>query len=254
MFANQRRNEICEMLKDSSAVTTSVLAKKFNVSIETIRKDFLILEREGELIRVHGGATSKPAAKGYVNYSDRMDSMRTEKSELATIAARYINEGDVIAVDCGSTSVEFIEVLMQNFENLTIVTHSMDIFQRACRYKNFNIILCGGFFLKEENAFYGDFAARTFEDIHVSKSFVFPAAISLKSGLTDSLPQLADMQKKLIKSCDNLFILADSSKFEKSAFIKVLDLNQKYTYISDSKLSADIKEIYAQNGIEVITE
>ncbi len=253
MLANARKNKICKLLKEQSAVTTAALAKKFGVSIETIRKDLLSLERENELVRVHGGAVLKAAARPYWELSKRMDDKRPEKKEISRLAAKFIQNGDVIAIDTGSTAVEFIEVLMEQFDALTIVTHSMDVFQRAHDFKNFNILLCGGYFLNHENSFYGTFAKDMLDNIHVSKVFIFPWAVSLGNGICDMQHQLADMQRKLLTVGDEVIVLADSSKYEKSALIKVADMNPNYIYIADSCLPNEVKEVYQNNNITIVT-
>ena len=253
MLANTRRNKICKLLKEQSAVTTAALAKKFDVSIETIRKDLLSLERENELVRVHGGAVLKAAARPYWELSKRLDDKRSEKTEVSRLAAKFIKNGDAIAVDTGSTAIEFIETLMEQFDTLTIVTHSMDVFQKAHDFKNFNILLCGGYFLNHENSFYGTFAKDMLDNIHVSKVFIFPWAVSLSNGICDSQPQLAEMQKKLLTVGDKVIVLADSSKYEKSALIKVADMSPHYLYITDSQLPDEVKEVYKNNDITIIT-
>ena len=253
LIANVRRDEICAILKKQQAVTTVSLAADFDVSIETIRKDLMILEKEGKLARVHGGAVAKSTAKPYMNLSGRMRSMQSEKTELSQLSASLVKNGDIIAIDAGSTAIEFISALMERFDTLTIVTHSMDVFQRGCGYKNFEIILCGGYYSKSENSFYGDFAEYTAGNLHVGKTFIFPSALSLKHGICDYSPELSRMQRKLIEAADDVIVAADSSKYEKSAFIKVADLNPGYFYIADSKLSENIKEIYRNNDIKIIT-
>lgn len=254
MLADTRKHKICKLLKEQSAVTTADLAKRFGVSIETIRKDLLHLERENELVRVHGGAVLKAAARPYWELAKRLDDKRSEKAEVSRLAAKFIQNGDIIAIDTGSTAIEFIEVLMEQFDTLTIVTHSMDVFQKARDFKNFHILLCGGYFLSHENSFYGSFAAEMLDKLHVSKVFVFPCAVSLSNGICDGQQQLTEMQKKLLTVGDQVFILADSSKYEKSALIKVADMNPSYIYLADSNLPDEVKKVYQNNNITIITE
>ena len=253
MLANTRQNEICKIIKEKSAVTTAMLSEKFGVSVETIRKDLLFLEKRGELVRVHGGAIAKPSAVSYQSFNERVDSFREQKSEVGKIAAEFVKNGDTIAIDAGSTAIEFIDALKERLDTLTVVTYSMDVFERARDYKNFNVILCGGFFMKSENTFYGEFALEMLDKIHVGKSFVFPSGISLSNGLCDCLPQFVDMQRKLISVCDRVFVVADSSKYEKCSLIKSAETSPRYTYITDSKIPAEITEIYKGNGITLVT-
>lgn len=254
MIANLRRREICEMLKTDSAVTTASLAESFGVSVETVRKDLLFLEKEGRLSRVHGGALSKSVSLGYTELSERMETMKNEKREISEIAAQFIQNGDTIAVDTGSTAVEFVDVLTKRFEELTIVTHSAEVFEKSAYVKGFDVILCGGYFMRNENSFYGAFALDMLDKLHVGKAFVFPAALSLENGIFDCCPELAVIQKKLISISDEVIVAADSSKYEKNALIKVSDMSTAYTYVSDSKLGEEIREVYRNNDIKLVTE
>lgn len=252
MLAETRKNKICVMLKERQAVTTAELAEKFEVSIETVRKDLLELERKNELVRVHGGAMLRPSARNYRTFSKRREDMIEEKVKISEKAAEFIKEGDIIAIDTGSTAFEFIDVLKERFERLTIVTHSMYIFQKASEYKDFEIILCAGFYMRAENSFYGEFALNMLDNIRVEKSFVFPNSISLNYGLSESLPELAAMQKKLMNIAEQVIVVADSSKYETNSFIKTSDLNPKYIYITDSGLQCEVKQMYENNGIKIV--
>lgn len=253
MIGNIRRKEICGLLKKQSAVTTVSLSEKFGVSVETIRKDLLRLEKEGELERVHGGAVPKSGVREGECFEKRLERHVNEKREISSIAAKLINNGDVIAIDTGSTAREFIEALKERLEKLTIVTHSRDVFEAACNYKNFEVILCGGFYLKNENSFYGDFVLDMLDNIHVGKVCIFPNSISLNNGIFDANVNLAQIQKKLISCANEVIVVADSSKFEKTSLIKVADMNSKYIYVTDSNLPDEVKEIYRSNDINIIT-
>ena len=253
MFANERQAKIREILKSQNAVTTMALSQKFGVSVETIRKDLLLLEKNNELVRVHGGAVLAGSVKPYANLSKRLEEQKGEKRELSLLAAKLVQEGDILALDSGSTAIELAEVLMKQFEHLTIVTYSMDVFERVSRHPYFDIILCGGHFLREENAFYGGFTLSVLENTHVSKVFLCPSAVSLKNGICDYQPQLYEIQKKLITIGDEVIVLADSSKYERSALLKNCPMSAKYKYVSDSGLPEEIKEIYRNNDIHIIT-
>lgn len=253
MLVNTRKNKICELLKKQSAVTTAALAEQFGVSVETIRKDLLSLERENALTRVHGGAVLKATARPYREYKQRLDDKRSEKAEVSRLAANLIHNGDIIAIDTGSTAIEFIDVLTERFDDLTIVTHSMDVFQRAHDFKRFNVLLCGGYYLNDENSFYGAFAKDMLDHICVGKVFIFPAAVSFGTGICDCQHQLAEMQKKLLTVGDKVIVVADSSKYEKKALIKIADMSPNYIYVADSGLPNEVKEIYLKNHITIIT-
>ncbi len=254
MLTSQRRKRIVEMVQADSAVTVAQLLNLFDVSPETIRKDLLFLEKANELTRVHGGAVVKNSVQPFRDIVRRTDEHRPEKQKLSELAAELVEENDIIGIDSGTTAVEFAEVLAKNFHALTIVTYSMDIFGLLHDYKDFNLILCGGNYLKKERTFYGLFAHKILDDIHLRKAFLCPSAISLKYGVYDHQPQLVELQRRLVENSDQVILLADSSKFEKSALYKICDMDPKHIYVSDPTLSKNVKALYQANQCRIITE
>ena len=252
MFANERRNIILQMAKKDGAVTTASLVKHFGVSIETIRRDLLSLEENGHITRVHGGAVVASEMKNFLALEERNEENNTLKEELSSIAAEYVCEGDIIGVDSGSTAIFFAKELRKKFRKLTVITHSLDVFNLLSRHEGFSLILCGGYFKSEENSFYGSLVTDTLSSLRTDKVFVCPSAISLKGGICDFEQNLYQVQKKLLSIGNSSFILADSTKFEKTALLKIDDMINEYTYIPDSHLSESLFNLYKESGLSVI--
>ena len=138
-------NYICELLKKNGAVTTVQVSHDLNVSVETIRRDFLALEEENRLLRVHGGAVLPSGGVERMPLTDRLEINREEKRILSDAACDFIKNGDIIAVDTGSTAVEFAEILSLRFKELTVITHSLDVFERLQNKSGFKNILVAEF-------------------------------------------------------------------------------------------------------------
>lgn len=251
MLASERYRLIVDGVNKNGAVTTAELIKKFNISAETVRRDLLKLEKENMIQRVHGGAVASGAMKAHENLEERIKSNVTEKSELSVTAAGFIEEGDFIFIDSGSTAVCLSEAIADKFDSLTVVTHCLDVFKRLNGVKNIKVILCGGYFSCEDNAFYGEMTKEMLGKTHLKKAFVFPSAVSLKYGIFDYEPELMAIEKKAIEVSNEVFVLADSTKFEKTALFKLDDMKSDYTYITDSSLAQNLKAIYEQNGIKI---
>lgn len=251
MLAQERQDQIFKMLQKNGAVTASKLVTQFDVSLETVRRDLLEMERQGRLTRVHGGAVTKSDMKEFFDLDKRNTEFFDEKKSLARKATDFIREGDVIAVDGGSTAVPFAEALKARFESLTIVTYSLDIFNRLCDHADFSVILCSGDYDKKEKAFYGPYALHMLESFHAQKAFIFPSGVSLEQGVFDFQTNIYAMQMKMMRSADEIFILADSSKFEKTALYKLSDMEKGYTYITDGNLPTELLELYRENDITI---
>ena len=252
MLAKERQDTIKKLIEQNGAVKTSNLVEKFNVSVETIRRDFLDLEKAGVLTKVHGGAIAISPMKPFFSFEQRKEDFFEEKIELCDFACSLISEGDIIGIDTGTTGIVFANALKGKFKNLTIITYSLDIFNILSKNEGFTVILCGGNFDRDENSFYGSLAIDMLSSLHIQKAFIFPSAVSLDFGIGVYQEHLLLIQKKLMEISNEVYILADSSKFEKKALIRLEALKNDYTFVTDSAFSNEIKNLYIENGINVI--
>ena len=253
MLARERQSEITKMICEKGAVNTTLLVKIFNVSIETIRRDLLELEKQGLLQRVHGGAVTVGKMKHMAELPQRIEQNKVDKMELCETAAMLVEENDIISIDCGSTAIYFAEALKRRLSKLTIVTHSLDVFNILTEKEGFQVILCAGYFMKKEKAFYGHLTMETLKNLHVQKAFLFPSAISQQGGIGDFSEELQQVQRQMMQSSDRVYFLADHDKFEKHALLKLCDMSTNYVYVTDEKLNPSYKQLYQDLGMRVIT-
>lgn len=249
MFADERRLKIIERLKEKPSVTVAELTSAFQVSLETIRRDLEFLEKEGALKRVHGGAVSIKKMPSYSRPSSRISSHYMEKKQLAMAALPLIKEGDVIALDSGTTALTLAQLVCDSFQELTVITNSLEVFQTLSVKESFHVILTGGYYHPVEKAFFGHLTLDTIKQLHASVFFLTPWAISLKFGISDFTQEMIPVQRSLISIADQVAVLADSSKFETEAALKICELNPAYTYITDEFLSPEIRTLYEEHSI-----
>ena len=253
MLAKTRQEKIRGMLRTEGAVTTARLMQEFDVSIETVRRDLVVLEQAGVLRRVHGGALTVNEMMPYIPLESRNKTQNAQKDELCRKAVEFINEGDYISIGTGSTPIHFARILRQTFQRLTVVTYSYRVFEELRGVPGFQLVLVGGQFSPEEEAFSGPLTQEMYSNLYVQKAFVFPSAVSLEHGCGGYEQMLYPLQRLAMQHCDQAYILADSSKFERKALYKVDDMRPEYIYITDSQLPAELARLYAENGLNVIT-
>ncbi|QHW32083.1 DeoR/GlpR transcriptional regulator [Paenibacillus rhizovicinus] len=252
MFANERYAAIAELLEKQSSITVAELMELFGVSIETVRRDLAHLEKQQALSRVHGGAVSKKQRKPFAKLETRIAENKAMKTQLADIAARYINEHDTIAIDSGSTAMELAAVIKKRFRRLTIITNSPEVFGCFSDAEGFELIQIGGRYLKDERAFYGHLALDAIHRLHYSKAFIFPSAISLKNGASEFVHELFEIQRAYMRNAGEVFMLADSTKFETAATIKLCDLSPSFKIITDSQLPGHVLALYQKQSLQII--
>lgn len=253
MLAEERREKIIAELEKFKIVKAIELAQKYEVGVETIRRDFDALEKQGSLKKIYGGATiiEKKEIKD-LNYSTRINSDILEKIEIAKKAVNLIEENDTIFLNDSSTNVYLVNEIKERIKNLTVVTNSLVIASELSDMKEYNVILAGGFLDSEEKAFFGTITENIISQFIVNKAFLSVSSISLKNGVTDFPLKEVEVQKAMINYSKDIIILANSKKFETSTLIKVTDLEKIKTIVTDSKLPEEIKNNYNKSGIKII--
>lgn len=252
MLAQERQAQIVKMIQSEGSVKVSKLTKLFNVSIETVRRDLESLEKSGILKRVYGGAILK---KGYVyksNFKVRESEFKEEKEDIAQIAVRYIEDGQSIAMDGGTTNLEIAKVLKNTFRNLTILTNSLAIANELSDKDEFTIILSGGVLNNKERCFTGKFWESIISNFSVDKAFITVSGISLTKGATDYWLDQVEMQRQMIKISHEVILLAQSNKIDNVSLVKVVDLEDINLIITDTKLDDDILNKYLEHGVEIV--
>jgi DeoR/GlpR family transcriptional regulator of sugar metabolism len=126
MLPNQRREKILEMIREDGHAKVLQLSKIFKVTEVTVRQDLEKLEKEGYIIREHGGAYLKNVGLNVKNITLQNQEFLAEKAAIAQKAIEFIHDGDTIILDSGSTTTEIARTI-QGYRNLTVITNSLNI-------------------------------------------------------------------------------------------------------------------------------
>ena len=252
---SERRRKILEIIQESGSRSVADLCALFEVSEMTIRRDLRDLDREGQLRRVHGGAVSNLGRSYEPPYTVRTTRNDEKKQAIGRRAAELVLDGDSIALDIGTTTLEIAHAL-QGKHNLTIITASLpianEIVSNLSLKADVRLILTGGIVRPGELSMTGHIAARTYEDFHVDKAFIGVGGMSPEDGLTEYNLEDALVKKPLIQNAHQRIVVADSSKIGRTTFTSVAPLSTVNTLITDSDLPPEILQDLQKLGIEVL--
>ena len=192
----ERREEIITIIQEKGKVKVSELSEKYGISEVSIRKDLELLEAEGHLSRVHGGAVG--LNKLYVNMdlNERYKTNAISKKKLAELASRFIEDNDTIMMNAGTT-LTYVLRAIRNKKNITIVTNSVQNATEAALYSDFRVILLGGELDSKYQFTYGDDAIAQLENYHANKCILSVDGISASAGLTLYYSNEASLAKKM---------------------------------------------------------
>jgi DeoR/GlpR family transcriptional regulator of sugar metabolism len=251
MLANQRRDKIMELLKEDGSAKVGDLSKIFKVTEVTIRQDLEKLEKDGFVIREHGGVYLKNVEDQVKSFLLANQENMDKKESIARKCLEFIETGDTIILDSGSTTTEIAKKLM-HIKHLTVITNALNIALMLGANPNIEVVMTGGEFKPPTLSLTGQKAADFFNGLNVQKLFLATAGISLKSGLT--YPSISDLvvKKAMIDAADTTYLVADSTKIGKSAFASLGALSLIDYIITDTGIEEKHKQVFKDNDIELI--
>lgn len=248
--AKQRRLHILERIAREDTIAVTLLAEELNVSEMTIRRDLADLEKAGHLRRVHGGAVSA-FGRGYEPpYALRSNRELAAKQRIARLASSLVDEGDSIALDVGSTVCEIARELATR-RGLTVVTPSLRAAAHLIENRDIQTIVAGGIVRAGEESLVGDLALQAFRTVFVDKLFLAVGGIDVQNGLTEFNWDDTLVKRAMIASARKVFLVADASKFGRSAFAKVGELGDVHALICDEMPPEPLLQKLRDHGITV---
>ncbi len=251
MLASQRRKKILDLLTEDGTARVSDLSEIFNISEVTIRQDLSKLEKDGLIIREHGGAYLKSLSHQVQSLSFQHTENMDKKIRIGIKAAEFISDGDSVILDSGTTTTEVAKNIA-GMSNLTVITNAVNMPFIIGGLPGITVFMTSGEFKAPTLSLTGQKAADFFENIHVDKLFLATAGISLGTGLT--YPSLSDLpvKKAMMEAATTVYLVADSTKMGKEA-LGVLGVLSNVDYIiTDSGITDEQKKSFSELGIEVI--
>lgn len=251
MLSEERRQAILHLLDTMGNVTVAELGARFEVSEMTIRRDLDELERQGLLRRVHGGAVRGRGRSYEPAFLIRYGLRQAEKERIAAAAADLIQNGDSIALDVGTTTLEVAKRL-KGKRDLTVITPSLRIANQLAEMQDLRLILPGGLLRPGELSLVGALAEETFRQFYVDKLFMGIGGIDLEAGLTEFNLEDALVKKAMLRAAKEIIVVADASKFGVVTFSVVAPLQVVNRIVTDSAISPAMVDRLRERNIEVI--
>jgi DeoR/GlpR family transcriptional regulator of sugar metabolism len=255
MNAAERQNKIVELVMAQGGTSIPELCELFDISEMTARRDLTELDRQGLLRRVHGGAVSNLGRSYEPPFPIRASKNQSAKVAIGLKAAELVFDGDSIALDVGTTTLEIVPGLVEK-RNLTIVTSCLQIanlvVDKLSLEVNARLILTGGIVRPRELSMIGSIPEQIYRDLHVDKAFIGIGGISLEDGLTEFSMEDAHVKKMLIHCANEKIIVVDGSKFGVTTFANVGPLNLVTRIITDESAPPGIVAEIRKKGVDVI--
>lgn len=254
--ALERRRQIATLLEVVPRISVAELADRFEVTDVSIRRDLTVLEDEGLLRRVHGGAVGATREHGRDAYAVRARANREEKRRIGAAAAALVVEGDVIAFDSGSTVAQVAAHIARPLRRpnaITVVTHSLPVLDEVGRWESPHLVCLGGLYLPDHQALVGPQTVADMRDLSADIAFIGCDGLTEETGLTTPHILVAEVGAVIARRARRVVAVADSSKLGRQGFTPIIPLSGVHVLVTDADADNEQVERARDVGIEVIT-
>ncbi|GAB6430625.1 DeoR/GlpR family DNA-binding transcription regulator [Bacillus luti] len=249
MFTEERREKILELLKKDGRVIAKNLAESFDMSIDSIRRDLSIMEKDGLLKRTHGGAVELTRVRNLAaEPSKRYRDSSINADTIAKVAASYIQEGDSVFI--GGASIHYAMLKYLPETSFTVITNSIEIASKLREYKNVDAYLIGGK-VKPSGNMTDTLASELISRFSIDLHFSTGGGISL-NGISNETPEIAYFGKMVSKIARKNICLAPHNKLGIDCFIKGESLKEINLIITDEEARKETIQEFEKQGKEIV--
>lgn len=249
MLREERLQYIIERLQKDQRVSSPRLMEELQVSEGTIRRDLNELESKGLLKKVHGGAIPRPEAPSVFN--QRMDFASSQKNKLAAKAIEFVQEGQLILMDGGTTNWHIAKLIPRHL-NIKIFTNSIPVANLLTEHPSAEIHLMGGEIFKSSRVSVGNQVLSLLDRLQADICFMGIRSIHHEIGLTTLDWNEAQVKSKMTEVSNKLIVLATRDKLDTADHYKICDYEDLDILIVEEDIDEEILKPYAGDHIKII--
>lgn len=227
------------------------LSEQFEVSSVTIRNDLDFLEKKGICYRTHGGALIRKNVYEDPTLEEKQKINKKEKERIGAKALEFIDSGDSILLDSGTTTME-IAYRLNSKKNLTVMTNALNIALKLLSFDDINVMLTGGTLRKESYSLVGPEAEASIRNYYFDKLFLGVDGLDFDVGLTTPNPREAQLNRIMVSRAHQVIAVSDSSKFGRRSFSHICSIDSIDTLITDSDISTDFENELLLRNVDVV--
>lgn len=245
-----RQPEILEIARSSGKVTVDALAQRFGVTLQTIRRDLTELAGAGKLERVHGGAVL-PSGTTNIAYDERRALNPDAKTAIALACAARIPHACSIFLNIG-TSTEAVARALLHHDNLMVVTNNMHVANILAANPSCEVVVTGGHLRRADGGLIGTLATDTIAKFKFDLAVIGCSALDRDGDILDFDIQEVSVSQAILRQARRTFLVADRSKFTRSAPARIASLSGIDTFLTDAPLPGELLNACVQWGTEVV--
>lgn len=249
MALSFRQTEILELARSEGRVIVEDLAQRFDVTLQTIRRDLGELAEAGLVDRVHGGAVARA---GVVNlgYEARRKMHAEAKSAIAAACAAAIPDNSSLILNLGTTTEAVAQALIHH-RNIMVVTNNMNVANILVANPGCEIMVTGGALRRSDGGLVGELATQFIEQFKVDYAVIGTSALDVDGDLLDYDLAEVRVSRAILRQARQSFLVTDQSKLGRSAPARIGSLSEIDRVFTDQPLPEALTRRCAEWGTAV---
>ena len=250
MPANIRLNDILDLARRQGKVTTDSLARAFDVTVQTARRDLNTLCDAGHLVRVYGGAVL-PSGTRNIGHDDRRVLQSEGKERMAASVARRIPDGASVFLDIGTT-LEAVARRLTEHRNLMVVTNNLHASNALADAPGVDLILTGGLLRSSDGGLVGETTAEFVRQFRPDYALLGASALSVDGDALDYDFREVRVAQTVMELARRSWLMADHSKFTRSAPVRIGRIADFDAFVTDAPPPGNVAADCAAGQCEIV--
>lgn len=253
MFAQERQKEIADTIRETGHVQVNDLAEKYHVTKDLIRKDLNVLEQQGFLKKVYGGAVAVRENLHEYSSNSRKDRNSEGRKEIADKAFSLIHNGDTVYLDISLTSVEIARLIVKSSLSIHVITNMLEVLNVLAPDTKTDIFFTGGTLNQERDGFWSALSFKNLSVCHIDKAFLGTVGIDLNKHTVSTYHEGdGEFKREVIALASESYALADSHKFHEDGDYTYASVKDFTAFITDSALDESDRNILGKKHISIL--
>lgn len=249
----KRIDSLEQYILENRSVTIDNICEIYNISKNTVRRDLEELVERGTIVKVYGGAKAVDTVQPKTplsSFEERHIAHMREKDYICRLAANMVSDGDIIYIDTGTTCIYMVEYL-KNIK-CTIITNSLQVASSAVPYPNLSVIMLPGKLKRETLSFVGIEAIENLKIYNIDKAFMASTGVTIENGLTNASSEEYSIKKSVVENSAYLYLLADYTKFGRTALHTYCSLSTVNAIVTDQSLPDKYCTFCSTHNINIV--
>lgn len=248
MNSNPRQIKLLDVVRTHGSASVEQLADKLEVTLQTVRRDVQRLAEAGLLTRFHGGVRVPSSTVENIAHQQRESLHAEGKARIARAVAKRIPNGCSLILNIGTTTEAVAKCLLLH-KGLRVITNNLNVAAILCGNTDCEVIVAGGVVRPRDRGIVGEAAVDFIRQFRVDIAVIGISGIEPDGSLRDFDYREVKVAQTIIAHAREVWLAADSSKFNRPAMVELARLSQINRLFTDQAPPEPFPALLEEAGV-----